>query len=83
MSGFTDELPYGVFSRPGQAPRVGAAIGEQVLDVGAALPDSDVDPADFAQPSLNAFLARGPDAWAATRRDLQQLLTRPEAGARR
>ncbi len=79
MSGFTDELPYGVFSRPGQAPRVGAAIGEQVLDVGAALPGGDVDPADFAQPSLNAFLARGPDAWAATRRDLQQLLTRPEA----
>ena len=76
MSGFTDELPYGVFSLPGQAPRVGVAIGERVLDVGAALAGGEVDPADFAQPSLNAFLARGPEAWAATRR-------RPAAAAGR
>ena len=55
VSGFTDELPYGVFSRPGESPRVGVAIGERVLDVGAALPRGEVDPADFAQPSLNAF----------------------------
>ena len=26
-------LPYGVFARPGQAPRVGVAIGDQVLDL--------------------------------------------------
>ena len=78
MSGFTDELPYGVFSRPGQAPRVGVAIGDRVLDIGAALPDGNVDPADFAQPSLNAFLARGPEAWASTRGALQRLLARPE-----
>ena len=77
MTGFTDELPYGVFSRPGQAPRVGVAIGEQVLDVGAALSRGEVDPADFAQPSLNAFLTRGPEAWAATRTALQRLLDDP------
>ena len=47
-----------------------------MLDLGAALPDGDVDPADFAQPSLNPFLARGPEAWAATRAALQRLLTR-------
>ena len=78
MSGFTNELPYGVFARPGQAPRVGVAIGERVLDVGAALQGGEVDPAHFAQPSLNAFLAQGPEAWASTRRALQRLLTRPE-----
>ena len=78
MSGFTDELPYGVFSRPGQAPRIGVAVGERVLDVGAALPHGDVDPADFAQPSLNAFLARGPEAWASTRSALQRLLSEPQ-----
>ena len=61
MSGFTDELPYGVFSRPGRAAagRRGASAS-QVLDLGAALPRGELDPADFAQPSLNAFLARGP-----------------------
>ena len=77
MSGFTDELPYGVFSRSGESPRVGVAIGERVLDVGAALSHGEVDPADFAQPSLNAFLARGPEAWAATRIALQRLLSDP------
>jgi fumarylacetoacetase len=78
VSGFTDELPYGVFSPHGQAPRVGVAIGDDVLDLGAALPGGAVDPADFAQPSLNAFLARGPEAWASTRTALQRLMSRPD-----
>ena len=78
MTGFTDELPYGVFSLPGEAPRVGVAIGNRVLDLAAALPSGDVDPAQFARPSLNAFLASGPEAWASTRRALQRLLDQPE-----
>ncbi len=73
----TDELPYGVFALPGQSPRVGVAIGDRVLDVGAALARGEVDPAVFAQPSLNAFLATGPEAWAWTRRALQDLVLRP------
>ena len=77
MTGFTDELPYGVFSLPGQSPRVGVAIGDRVLDVGAALAHGEVDPAVFAQPSLNAFLATGPQAWAWTRWALQDLVGRP------
>ena len=76
MTEFTDELPYGVFSPAGEPPRVGVAIGDHVLDVGAALVHGDVDPADFAQPSLNAFLALGPEVWASTRSALQRL--RPE-----
>ena len=69
---FTDELPYGVFSLPGQAPRVGVAIGERVLDLRAVLASGEVNPDDFAQPSLNAFMAHGPQAWASTRRELQR-----------
>ncbi len=60
MSGFTDELPFGVFSLPGQAPRVGVALGERVLDVGAVLAGGEVDPADFAQPQPQPVPGPGP-----------------------
>jgi fumarylacetoacetase len=63
-------LPYGVFSRPGQLPRVGVAIGEQVLDLAAALDD-----AVFAQPSLNQFLGQGRARWRQVRQRLTDLLT--------
>ncbi|WP_283135312.1 fumarylacetoacetase [Rhizohabitans arisaemae] len=59
MSGFTPP-PYGVFSRPGEAPRVGVKVGDAVLDLAAALGD-DV----FAAPSLNPFLALGRPVWQA------------------
>jgi fumarylacetoacetase len=68
-------LPYGVFSRGGDAPRVGVAIGSHVLDV------SQVEGVDLphrprlAQPSLNAFMATGPLAWSAVRSRLTELLT--------
>lgn len=52
-------LPLGVFSPPGGAPRAGIAIGEMVLDLAAAGLDLPVP--------LNAFLARG----AAARRELR------------
>lgn len=69
MTGFTDELPYGVFSVADQPPRVGVAIGDHVVDLAGLLDDPPV----FAQPSLNAFLARGPAVWATTRARLQDL----------
>jgi len=37
VSGFSDELPYGVFSLPDQSLRVGVGIGDRVLDLAAAL----------------------------------------------
>jgi fumarylacetoacetase len=59
-SGFgIDNLPYGVFSTAGTAPRTGVAIGDSVLDLAAATGD-DV----HATGSLNAFMARGPQAWS-------------------
>lgn len=63
-------LPYGVFSTAGTAPRTGVAIGDAVLDVAAATGD-DV----HATGTLNAFLARGPQAWAALRAQLTDWLT--------
>ena len=51
MSGF------GVFARPGEAPRVGWRVGDGVLDLSSL-------GADFAKPSLNGLMARGPEAWA-------------------
>src|SRR3981081_4000186 len=66
-----ESLPYGVFSSaPGGGPRVGVAVGAHVLDL-AALLDDEV----FGRPSLNSFLARGPDAWRATRGRLHDLLS--------
>jgi fumarylacetoacetase len=60
VTGFgTAELPYGVFSTPGTAPRTGVAVGAAVLDV-AALTGDDV----HLTGTLNAFMARGPAAWA-------------------
>ena len=51
MTGFGPEhLPYGVFRRAGEAPRVGVRFGEGVLDLAALALDGllDEDPALFA-----------------------------------
>jgi fumarylacetoacetase len=66
-------LPYGVFSTPGGAPRTGVAIGDHVLDVAAATGDPV-----HATGSLNAFLARGPAAWQELRAALTTWLTEEE-----
>jgi fumarylacetoacetase len=74
-------LPYGVFSpRQGGRPRVGVAIGRQVLDL-SVLAERGFFPEEilhggavFAQPSLNAFMALGRPAWLAARRTIQALL---------
>lgn len=71
-------LPYGVFSTASQpSPRVGVAIGDQVLDL-AALEAAGVLQAGpspvFAQSSINAFVALGSAAWRATRARLISLL---------
>jgi fumarylacetoacetase len=65
-----ENLPYGVFSTPGTAPRTSVAIGDQVLDLAAATGDGV-----HATGSLNAFLAQGPAAWSAVRERLTGWLT--------
>lgn len=63
-------LPYGIFSPAGGPPRVGVAVDDGVLDL------SELDPV-FAQPSLNAFLALGRDAWTHWRSVVRTMLDRP------
>jgi fumarylacetoacetase len=70
-----ETLPLGVFRPPGAAPRIGAAIDDQVIDLAAAAPDrADV----FDRPSLNAFLALGRPAWQETRAWLLDLARDPD-----
>ncbi len=65
-------LPYGVFSRTGEVPRCGVAIGDFVLDLAPVLGDSA-----FAGSSLNGFLAAGRGRWEQVRRSLTSFLSDP------
>ncbi len=70
MTGFgLDHLPYGVFSTAGGPRRVGVRYGDAVLDLAF-----ETGRPDFAQPSLNAFLARGREVWRETRAEVRTLL---------
>jgi fumarylacetoacetase len=66
-------LPYGVFSADDerrQNPGVGVRIGDSVLDLARVL----ADPV-FGEPSLNAFMAQGPDRWSEVRARITELLS--------
>lgn len=73
-------LPFGVFKPAGESARVGAAIGEFVLDLsvleelghfrGPEFQDRQV----FSEDALNGFLALGRPAWSKAREAIQNLL---------
>ena len=64
-------LPFGVFSTGSDAPRVGVAFGEHVIDVGGLdLPGAEA----LRASTLNPFMALGRPAWDAFRVALQALL---------
>ena len=70
-SGFgLDNLPLGIFSTSGTEPRTGVRIGDVVLDLWAFSHEHE-----HRTGSLNAFLARGPEAWRRLRVGLQDALT--------
>ncbi|WP_116047738.1 fumarylacetoacetase [Amycolatopsis palatopharyngis] len=65
-----DNLPYGVFSTPGSARRVGVRVGDSVVDLAVALGE-DV----FAGRSLNGFMAQGQQRWVAVRERILDLVS--------
>ena len=71
-------LPYGVFSTTSSTPRVGVAIGDHVLDLAVLEGEGLLDLAPafdvFAQSSINAFMALGPQIWSKTRARISELL---------
>ena len=71
-----DNLPYGVFVRGDDAPRVGVRIGDLVLDLApvAAADQLDLAPV-LAAPALNPLMAQGREAWTAVRRWVTVLLS--------
>jgi len=61
-----NNLPYGVFSHAGSAPRCGVAIGDQILDVTALEASGHLKLAEkpvLDRPEWNAVMALGPQAW--------------------
>ena len=56
-------LPYGVYSLPGQEPRVAVRYGDHVVDLGLLLDDEET----FGQASLNTFMAQGRERWVEVR----------------
>ncbi|KRF01379.1 fumarylacetoacetase [Nocardioides sp. Soil777] len=77
-----DNLPYGVFSLRdreggGDDPRVGVRIGDHVLDLAPVAQIGDPASALAAAwrtPSLNAFMAMGPEQWAIAREWIVEVL---------
>ncbi len=70
-----DNLPLGGFRHGDEEPRVGAAIGDFVIDLAPVASAQMLDGAQlFNRPSLNDFLALGRPAWHATREWLLELV---------
>lgn len=62
-------LPYGVYSVAGSAPRCATRLGDHVIDLAILLEDRV-----FALPSLNEFMAQGYSRWVQVRSRLQWAL---------
>ncbi len=73
-------LPFGVFSTARSRPRVGVAIGEQIINMAAVaargkLHDLGIGPEVFEQGSLNAFMRLGRPTWQKVRQRLQKWIS--------
>ena len=74
MNGFgLDHLPYGVFSVAGGPRRVGVRYDDEE---GAWVVDlhGETGRPEFAEPSLNALMALGPEVWRQTREEVRALI---------
>jgi fumarylacetoacetase len=76
-------LPFGVYkiADSSESPRVGVAIGDQVLDLVGVAADggmnarAQVAVASCRSGSLNRFMAQVPSAWSAVRGELSRILS--------
>ena len=70
-------LPFGIFSVNGDAPKAGIAIGELIVDLEAIseLGLISVDASYFKQKTLNEFISLGKKITNKVRLDVQRLLT--------
>ncbi|RHZ66585.1 hypothetical protein Glove_306g45 [Diversispora epigaea] len=83
-------LPFGIFSTEKfPSPRVGVAIGDQILDLSSltSLLEENVPELKnlsnvFSEPTLNKFMSLGRPIWQATRRYLQQILSENDSTLR-
>jgi fumarylacetoacetase len=81
-------LPYGVFRRAGDCPRIGVAIGDHVLDLAvleaAGLFETPAlrGRAVFGQATLNDFMSLGHPAWREARATISRLLRHDESALR-
>jgi len=75
-----ENLPYGVFKPRNGKPRIGVAIGDEVVDLSVLEEKGHFDFARdrqlFSQESLNEFLALGRPVWRKVRETIQRLLDR-------
>lgn len=77
-----NNLPFGVFSVDGGAPRCGVAIGDRILDCRAAEEAGLTGTAGLLSgQGWNAFMAAGQEVWKAFRATLQRLLSEAAGGA--
>ncbi|XP_028258483.1 fumarylacetoacetase [Parambassis ranga] len=81
-------LPYGIFSTADNPKhRIGVAIGDQILDLSVVKslfqgPVMSQHQDVFDQPTLNAFMALGYEAWSEARQTLRVLLSARESTLR-
>ncbi|MEM7254081.1 MAG: hypothetical protein AAF493_21900 [Pseudomonadota bacterium] len=82
-----NNLPYGVFTSPGDGPRCGVAIGDHVLDVALLEREGVIN---LERPLLqtaqwNDVMAAGVSTWSSLRRQLTALLSEssPHRGSTR
>jgi fumarylacetoacetase len=69
-------LPFGIFSTPGTAPRAGMAVGNHILDLAALATTScfDFDTSVLSRPYLNDFIALGKSVTNRARTQVQSWL---------
>jgi fumarylacetoacetase len=78
-------LPFGIFRRRGtsEAPSVGVAIGDQILDLRASAATFGSPGESLAdlctEPSLNRLMASGRQRWSALRQEISGLLAADSA----